>query len=153
MALSTTPAFANLAAKFYSRGQPYGVLMEFRAGGGALAAIFCVLEAEDGFEHVALYTNGGFGVIGENLGPLVRATARRFIELVPDYVSKFKPTKADRARRPRPGRVRFYALTAGGLLTAEVRSAKNGGEFTPLQYAGHEVVVAIRDSVDLTASH
>ncbi len=126
--------------------------MEFHTSDGPLAAIFCVLEAQDGFEHVALYTDGGFGVIGENLGPLVRATARRFIELVPDYVSRFKPTTAI-APGPRPGRVRFYALTAGGLLTAEVRSAKNGGEFTPLQYAGHEVVVAIRDSVDITTSH
>jgi len=117
----------------------WAVLMET----GYPEAVASLVTVADG--TTSLYFSNGGGIIGAGQHPSVRASAERFLTLVDAQVGQL--AIADDHPIPSVGRVRFYARTFTGLRTAEAAESDLGEgrhPLSPLFYAGHAVITAIR---------
>ncbi len=93
----------------------------------------------------SLYLSTGGGVIGGVGRATVRDAAIAFVEAATPYL-KHMDLSTD-FPKPAQGMVRFYVLTTRGIHTAEFTEADLGGnklEFSPLFYAGQEVLTRLR---------
>jgi hypothetical protein len=117
----------------------YGVVMETGYPEGvASLVVFANGEA-------SLYLSSGGGIIGGGAHETVRRAAVQQIAEAQRGLGELAPT--DAFPRPAVGRVRFYVLTTGGMLTAEAAEEDLGEErlaLSPLFHAGHAVITELR---------
>ena len=122
-------------------GVVWAVLMET----GYAEAVASLVTIADG--TTSLYFSNGGGIIGAGQHASVRTAADAFIAATNMNVDQLAPT----ADHPLPGvgRVRFYARTFDGLLSAEVPEndlGENRHALSPLFYAGQAVITAVREA-------
>lgn len=141
-ALSATPASAGFETGTLAEDVAYGGLMEFRADDtiDLDVTLFCLLEERGKYVHVALYTSGGFMIVGENFPTAVFEAARRFIGALADYIADMTPT----AEFPGPSSElsRFYAFTSNSVRTVE--ASDQDSHFSALFVAGHGVIAELQ---------
>ncbi len=142
MALRANTATLQLDPRAFRGGKVFGALMEFNVDDAA-ATLFCAFEGPGDYEHIALYTSAGFGIIGENFSPEARRAAHAFVVLADAFANEMSPT--DQFPGPRDNRVCFYLLTAKGVLTVEAQSLETNSlsDFGPLELAAHAVIEEI----------
>lgn len=117
------------------------VLMET----GYPAAVASLVTIADG--TTSLYFSSGGGVVGAGNHVRVRSAAESFIAAIDKYAEAFAP--ATEHPLPAVGRVRFYARTFDGLLTAEAGEQDLGNHrhhLSPLFHLGHGVISAVREA-------
>jgi hypothetical protein len=117
----------------------WAVLME-TGYPGAVASLIAIADGT-----TSLYFSNGGGIIGAGQRPSVREPAMRFIQLVDAHVGHL--AVADQHPLPNLGRVRFYARTFTDVRTAEAAErdlAERRHPLSPLFYAGHAVISAVR---------
>jgi hypothetical protein len=108
-------------------------------------AVASLVTIADG--TTSLYFSNGGGIIGAGRHVPVRTAAEAFIAAGNVHVGAFGPA----AEHPLPavGRVRFYARTFDGLLTAEADEqdlGENRHPLSPLFHLGHAVIAAVREA-------
>ena len=119
----------------------WSVLMET----GYPKAIVSLVTVADG--TTSLYFSNGGGIIGAGQHPPVRAAADAFIAAANMYAEQLAP--ASEHPLPAVNRVRFYARTYDGLLTAEADErelGENRHPLSPLFHLGHAVIAAVREA-------
>jgi hypothetical protein len=119
----------------------WGLLMET----GYPEAASILMVRSDG--HVVLYGSNGGGVMGGETLPAVNQAARRLVEVAATQTAKLAPTTS--FPWPADGEVRFYALTARGVLSASARRdaiARSGHPLSQLFLAGHAVITELREA-------
>jgi hypothetical protein len=89
----------------------WGVLMEFVLSGSVVTLAGLV----DG--TTSLYFSSGGGILGSGNHPKVGTAAREMVGKAEDALERFQPVQE--YPFPDEGRIRFYALTFNGVLTAE----------------------------------
>jgi hypothetical protein len=92
----------------------------------------------------SLYVSSGGGVIGGGGHEDVREAAMHFVEVAQERVRWMQPTRE--FPLPRIGRVKFYVLTGGGVLTTDVRVEPIEASYAALWNAGQMLLAAIRES-------
>lgn len=97
---------------------------------------------------VNLYFGDGGGITGGGEVDAVRMRAEEFIQTGETFLKKFNPAK--NFPLPDVDRVRFYALTYNGILTAQDNKniADESHPMFPLLRSGHEVIAAVRSITD-----
>lgn len=105
-------------------------------------AVASLVVVADG--TTSLYFSNGGGIIGAGEHGSVRTAAARFLALANSHADALVPT----ADHPLPAvaRVRFYARTFDGLLTADANEQALGYNRHPLSalfHAGHAVIAAM----------
>jgi hypothetical protein len=108
-------------------------------------AVASLVTIADG--TTSLYFSNGGGVIGAGEYSAVRSAATAFISAADSNIALFSPT----TDHPLPdvGRVRFYARTFDGVLTAEGDEqdyGENRSPLSPLFHLGHSVIAAVREA-------
>jgi hypothetical protein len=108
-------------------------------------AVASLVTIADG--TTSLYFSTGGGVIGAGQRAPVRAASAAFIAATDAHLGAFAST----TDHPLPdvGRVRFYARTFDGLLTAEAGEQELGQNRHPLSrlfHLGHAVIAAVREA-------
>ncbi len=119
--------------------EAYALLMEMGIADTVLT-LACFADGDAG-----LYYQTGGGMKNGGAHENVRKAAKEFMALAQKAIPGME--KATGTPLPEPGKVRFYALTPKGLLTAEVDREALGesqGPFTSLFYSGQEVVAQMR---------
>jgi hypothetical protein len=119
--------------------QPWGVLMEIGFPEGAAT----VIALSDG--SASIYFSSGGGSIGGIGHESIRKAAQAMVNLV----AKFQPqmTTAKEVPLPKNGETIFYALTDGGVFTANAAENDLGEQrhsLSPLFFAGQEVITQYR---------
>ena len=117
----------------------WGILMEMGFPNGA-ATLICLAEGT-----TSLYYSNGGGILGCGGLEAVAKASRAFLRVA--EMSAQQMEFIVEYPLPRPGEVRFYALTYGGVLTREVgERVLNRGKhpLTRLFYYGQEVLTQIR---------
>ena len=125
------------------RPHVWGAIMELGYPTG-IATLVTLAEGT-----TSLYFSNGGGVIGAGEHEAVRQAAETFLDVVEDHRGHLVPI--DETPTPRIGRVRFYVRTFEGTLGAEETENELGGNHHPLSpvfYAGHAVITAIRESTE-----
>lgn len=115
--------------------RPYGVIIEM-AGPKGLATIIAFASGDSSFLH-----SKGTGIIGRPSHVHVVVQAKRLVTAAADYAALLEPTAA--FPPPSGGAVRFYFLTARGVLTTEEPVARlRGGQsaLSPLLEIGDELM-------------
>jgi len=117
----------------------WGVLTEFHRP-QAIVTLVCLADKTS-----SLYFSNGGGIIGAGGNELVAIANSRLIETAQPYLARMKVT----TEFPFPGRdkVRFYLLTSSATFTTETDQLaleQFRDELTPLFFAAHEVITAIR---------
>ncbi len=118
----------------------WGVLMEeaWLGGGG-----FTLVALVDG--NASLYFSEGPAIIGGITHEPIRLAALALVRTARECVASLKPTT--HYPKPWPGRVRFYALTPNGVLTADVEDRELEDDRHPLARlfcASHELIAQFR---------
>ena len=149
---SAAEVFAGLRAQAFAvdgndvgahnpRGAPsiWGLIMET----GYPKGVASLVTFSDG--TTSMYFSNGGGVIGAGQHVTVRAASKELLRRANTYIKEFTPA----ADHPLPavGRVRFYARTFGGLLSADAEENELGGghhRLSPLFYAAHQVIAELR---------
>jgi hypothetical protein len=106
----------------------------------SVVTLACFADGDAG-----LYYKSGGGMKGGIGHEAVRKVAKEFVTLARQAVPKMLRTTS--FPLPGPDRVRFYVLTAQGILTTETDRETLGeteGELSVLFYAGQEVVTQMR---------
>lgn len=137
-ALETTPESLGSAGNVKD-DQTYGVLMEMGMPGSTLT-LACFANGD-----ASLYYQNGGGMMGGLAHEPVRNAVKDFMGLAQKTLPRMSRTTS--LPVPGLGRVRFYALTPRGILTAETDRETLGqpqNEFGPLFYSGQEVVTQMR---------
>jgi hypothetical protein len=119
--------------------EAYGVVMEMGIGDTVLT-LACFADGDAG-----LYYQSGGGMKGGGAHENVRKAAKEFVALAQKVIPRMSPATSQPL--PEPGKVRFYALTPKGSLTAEVDRESLGeaqSPFAALFYSGQEVVAQMR---------
>lgn len=119
--------------------EAYGLVMEMGIADSVLT-LACFADGDAG-----LYYQSGGGMKGGGAHENVRKAAKEFLALSQKVIPRM--TRTTSQPLPEPGKVRFYALTPKGLLTAEVDRESLGesqSPFAALFYAGQEVVAQMR---------
>jgi hypothetical protein len=123
----------------------WGLVMEIGTVHNAVTLV-CMVDGS-----VELYVGNGGGISGGGEKESVRMKAEEFIQAGETFLKKFNPTK--NFPLPEVDRVRFYALTYDGILTAQ--DNKNMGDekhpFFPLLRSGSEVIGAMKSVTDANA--
>jgi hypothetical protein len=122
-------------------GSVWGVLMETGYPGAAVT----LAALADG--NASLYVSTGGGVIGGGEHEAVRAAAKRFVHQAGGFTAAM--SAASSFPFPAEGRTRFYLLTTEGVVQVEAAEGDLGGgkhALSPLFYAGHEVITALREA-------
>jgi ankyrin repeat protein len=117
----------------------WGVLMET----GYEGATATLLALADG--TTSLYISSGGGVIGGESHDSVRESNATMLRSANQFRTQMKPTS--NFPLPSVGHVVFYALTDAGVLMAAAGKddlGENRHTLSPLFYAGHEVISALR---------
>ncbi len=116
----------------------WGALMEIGTPQNVVTLV-CLLDGT-----VSLYFGNGGGITGGGKHEAIRMKAEEFIQSTETFLKKFNPTKNFPV--PDVDRVRFYALTYDGILTAQDNKnmADEKHPFFPLFRSGHEVIAAVR---------
>jgi hypothetical protein len=138
-ALTMTAADAGMAPNAVHT-DVWGMVMET----GYPEAVATLVALGDG--TTSLYLSTGGGVIGAGAYPAVRAAAETFLAVAARHLDAFEPAAS--APLPAVGRVRFYARTFGGTLTAEDEPAALADEAHPLApvfQAGQAVLTVVRE--------
>jgi len=138
MVLGMSPEDAGLAPS-PQHPRVSGLLMEM----GVAEAVATLVVVVDG--SVSLYFSHGGGIIGAGDHAAVRDKAEAFLAASEGSLNAMVGTPA--FPPPTDGRVRFYALTFAGPLTAEADGetlAEGSHPLSRLFVAGHEVISAIR---------
>jgi hypothetical protein len=118
----------------------FAVLMET----GYPEAVATLLAVADG--TVSLYFSNGGGIIGGGEHEPIRKVSRELITLAQSCVPN--SNLADSFPLPKPGYVRCYLVTDGGVHTFEAPEEDLGYErhpCSPLFHKGHELITAIRE--------
>jgi hypothetical protein len=139
MALTASPAGLNLQLDD-SEVTAFGVLMEI----GFPAATITLTSFVSG--DASLYFSTGGGIIGGIGHESVRKAARRFVDSAQQFLGKME--KAAEFPLPAKGKTRFYAITNHGVYRS-IEFSENDlvdkmSEFSPLFYAGQDVISQIR---------
>src|SRR5262245_58018594 len=124
----------------------WGVLME-TGYEGATATLLALADAT-----TSLYLSSGGGVIGGQSHARVRESNATLLRSANQFRKQMKPTP--NFPLPYVGQVVFYALTDEGVLTATAEKedlGENRHTLSPLFYAGHEVITALRQISEGTA--
>ncbi|HEX5030297.1 MAG TPA: hypothetical protein VFX78_02425 [Candidatus Eisenbacteria bacterium] len=129
--LSPTPDRPHVWCAIMELGYPTGIatLLSFAEG------------------TTSLYFSNGGGVVGAGEHESVRAAAEVFLDAVEAHRAGLSPV--EETPTPRIGRVRFYARTFEGTFGAEATEDQLGQKLHPLSpvfFAGHAVITAIRES-------
>ena len=117
-----------------------GVLFMETGYAEAVASLVCFADGT-----TSLYFSNGGGMIGAGEHAAVRTAATAFFAAA--VPSLHELTIAAEHPLPRIGQVRFYARANGGILTAEspeVELGKGSHRLSPLFFAAHGVITAIR---------
>lgn len=123
------------------RPHVWGAIMELGYPTG-IATLVTLAEGT-----TSLYFSNGGGVIGAGEHEAVREAAETFLDLVEAHRGHLLLVEG--VPTPRIGRVRFYVRTFEGTLGAEATENELGGNHHPLSpvfFAGHAVITAIRES-------
>jgi len=125
--------------------EPEGGVIAALMETGYPEAVVTLLAVSDG--TVSLYFSNGGGIIGAGEHEPVRRVARRFLESAGQFLSQAPLTET----YPLPVRdqVRFYLVTSSGIHLADALEQDLGNNrhaISPLFYAGHELITAIRES-------
>lgn len=124
-----------------SRPHVWGAIMEL----GYPTGIATLLSFAEG--TTSLYFSNGGGVIGAGEHAAVRQAADVLLDVFEAHLDEMSPI--EETPTPRIGRVRFYARTFEGTLGAEATEDQLGEKLHPLSpvfFAGHAVITAIRES-------
>jgi len=138
-------AFSITASEIGISPSGAGVIWSILMETGYPEAVATLLAAADG--TTSLYFSNGGGIIGAGDHENVRAAATRFLALANENRALLTATRDH--PMPGVGRVRFYARTFDGLLTGEADETDLGEErhaLSPLFYAGHDVITAVREA-------
>lgn len=123
----------------------FGVVMDLAIGGGtATLAAFISGDA-------SLYFSSGGGVIGAKGYESIASATRRFVSITSECAGQM--AKADEYPLPSAGVVRFYALTALDVVTAEDWEEEliaGRSRYSNLAHAGQGVITQFRLSGLLT---
>lgn len=120
--------------------EPVVILMET----GYPEAVATLIAVADG--TTSMYFSNGGGVIGAGEHDAVRTVSLAFLGKAPDFLTELTPT--DNFPLPEEGRVRFYLVVDGGVLTAEAAEEDLGEgrhALSPLFLEGHRVIAAVRE--------
>jgi len=120
----------------------WGALMEM----GLPEGVATLVSLADGTTSV--YTSTGGGIIGGGEHESVARESHAFLVCVEEHLGDLQATEPD---LPSPGRVHLHALTFTGRLGAVASEEDLGGGAHPLSpvfYAGHEVITALRQTSD-----
>lgn len=125
----------------------WGVVMEI----GYPATVVTLVCSNDG--TVGVYFGNGGGIIGGGAHENIRMASEELIHTAEVLLKKFNPTK--KFPLPDVDRVRFYALTFGGILTAQdtKNMAQETHELFPRLRSGHQVIAAVRQVDQGTAAN
>ncbi len=139
MALSLTADQIGIAAT-PERPRAWGAMMEigFEEGSVTLVALLD--------RTVSLYLSNGGGIIGGGAHERVWTPALAFIDAAERALGRF--ALSDVRLLPGAGRVRFFAHTFAGLMTAEASDAEAAGgahALSALFFAGNAVVAAMQE--------
>ena len=94
----------------------------------------------------SMYFSNGGGMIGAGQHPQVAATTKRWLELAEQALDHLPEATGDVAL-PDEGMTQLAAVTESGLRVARASEDELGGgrhPLSPLFYAGHDVITAIR---------
>ena len=122
------------------RNKTWALIMETGYPGGVASLV----TFWDG--TTSIYFSNGGGVIGGGEHAEIRETSKALLTAADNYLKNFDAV----TEHPLPdvGRVRFYARTVEGLLSAEA-AEKDLGEgrhaLSPLFHAGHDVIGHLRE--------
>jgi hypothetical protein len=117
----------------------FGLLMEFCAGDARVSLVVMA----DG--STSLYFSNGGGQLGLGLIPTVASVAARLLASADELRAQMQLTTAFPTAAA--GRVRFFLMTSGGVLTAEEDDAslrRGSGRFSALFQRADEVITEIR---------
>jgi len=124
-----------------SRPRVWGAIMEL----GYPTGIATLLSLAEG--TTSLYFSNGGGIVGAGEHANVRDAAEVFLDVMEAHLAELSPV--EETPTPRIGRVRFYARTFEWTLGAEATEDQLGQKLHPLSpvfFAGHTVIAAIRES-------
>jgi len=99
-----------------------------------------------GDETTSMYFSNGGGTIGAGEHPQVAAATKSWLELAEQMLDDLPETPVD-VQLPDEDETQFVAVTEAGLRAARVPQdtlAGGGHPLSPLFYAGHDVITAIR---------
>ncbi|QNN22435.1 hypothetical protein HED60_09165 [Planctomycetales bacterium ZRK34] len=118
--------------------EPVAILMEFSVSGN-IVTLVCVTDGT-----TSLYFSNGGGIIGAGEHAAVRAISQKMISAAQEHLADMKQTND--FPLPLAGSVRFYCVTAEGVVTTEVAEEALAGQhpLSALFRQGHEVIAAIR---------
>lgn len=139
LALSITADQIGIAAT-PERPQAWGAMMEIGFAEGSVTLV-ALLD-----RTVSLYLSNGGGIIGGGAHDSVWTPALAFIDATERALGHF--ALSDVRLLPGAGRVRFFAHTFAGLMTAEASDADVAGGAHPLSalfFAGNAVVAAMQE--------
>lgn len=94
----------------------------------------------------SMYFSNGGGVIGAGEHPQVAAATQRWLELATELLGELQEAPEE-IPLPTDGRTQFVAVTQAGRVWAVAVEDELGAgahELSPLFYAAHEVITAIR---------
>jgi hypothetical protein len=138
MVLHTPPAELGFAAT-PEHPHVYGVLMEMGYP-TATATLACLVDGS-----TSLYFSSGGGIIGGGEHPQVAALSKQVVGGAEHFLDALEATTE--FPLPEPGRVRFQVLTFDGAWTGEAGDEElgaGGARLSPLFFAGHRVIAALR---------
>jgi hypothetical protein len=136
-----TQALNLTAAQVGANDGAYGVLMET----GYPEAVVSLLALSDGTASFYFSNGGGIIEAGQKERPAV--AARSLVAFAAHNLAHLDP--AVDTPLPRPGHIRFYVLTSGGVVTADALEqdlAENRHVLSPLFYAAQELISEIHTS-------
>ncbi len=122
-------------------GKVWGVIMET----GYPEALFSLVVFGEG--STSMYFGNGGGIIGAGEHPPVRQAAGKLLKAANSNLSDLTPVQSPAL--PRVGEVTFYFRTYSGLYSAGAREEDLGNgkhRLSPLFYAAHEVITAVREN-------
>jgi hypothetical protein len=123
-----------------SDGRVLALLMET----GYPEAVATLVGLADG--TTSMYFSTGGGMIGAGQHPDVAAATKRWLELAEQALDELPEIPGD-VELPNEGTTQLVAVTESGRRAARAPEAELGGgahPLSPLFYAGHDVITAIR---------
>jgi len=145
-AFATPPETVGMTGQF-EPDEPFGAMMEMWLSDSVIS-LACFANGDASF----VFKSGG-GMVGGGVHEPVRKAAQAFVALAQKAWPAMSPATSDYPL-PGQGRVRFYALTPRGIVTAETDREALGEAGDPLAglfYGGQEVVAQMRQAQEQRA--
>ena len=120
-------------------GSVWGILMEMAYPQGT-ATLIALANGS-----ASIYFSSGGGVIGGTPHENINAATKHFVRLARDFVPEMPSTT--KFPLPSVGCSMFYVLTTAGVVSfeaAEKELSEGNHRFSPLFFAGHEVITGLR---------